>query len=90
VPDTDIGRPVAIEALIINVTADGTILVGDVPVDETKLVEVLKELKGKHERVVLMSDAETSLQKGVTILTAAKKAGFEEVSVATEQPGAKK
>jgi biopolymer transport protein ExbD len=86
VPETDVGRPVTVEALVINVTADGAILVGDQPVAEEGLVDTLRALKQKHNRVVLMADRETSLQKGVTILTAAKKAGFEEVSVATEEP----
>jgi biopolymer transport protein ExbD len=85
VPKTDVGRPMTVEALVINVTADGAILVGDQPVPEEGLTDALKVLKQKHDRVVLMADRETSLQKGVSILTAAKKAGFEEVSVATEE-----
>jgi len=86
VPDSEAGRPVALEALVINVAADGLVLIGDEEVPDDAIETRLRALKSKHERVVLMADSAVTLQKGVTVLTAAKKAGFDDVSIATEEP----
>jgi biopolymer transport protein ExbD len=84
VPDSAAGRPATLEALVVNVTRDGLILVGDVPVENDGVEALLRSLRDKHERILLLADGEIALQKAVDVLSAARAAGYEEVSLATE------
>lgn len=84
VPDSDMGKPATLEALIVHVTRDGMIVIGDTPVAEDQIEAYLKPLRSQHERVLLMADGQAALQIAVTVLSGAKAAGFKEVSLATE------
>jgi biopolymer transport protein ExbD len=86
VPDTDAGRPATLEALIVNVTQEGFIFVGDVPVEAEGVEALLRSLRGKHDRILLLADGKIALQQAVDVLTSARKAGYDEVSLATEPP----
>jgi biopolymer transport protein ExbD len=86
VPDSDIGQPATMEALVINITKSGEIFVGELPVEVEEVEQVLKPLRREHDRILLMADGETALQMAVSVLTGARKAGFDEVSLATETP----
>lgn len=88
VPESKLGRPATVEALVVHVTADGTVLVGDRPVDDDQLEAVLTPLRQQHERVLLLADGKIALQKAVDVLTAARAAGFDQVSLATEPKSA--
>lgn len=84
VPESKVGRPATLEALVIHVTDDGSVFVGDHVVDDDRLEAVLTPLRSQHDRVLLMADGKIALQKAVDVLTAARAAGFERVSLATE------
>ena len=88
VPESKAGRPATLEALVINLTRDGSILVGDVASDEESLEGLLSVLRKEHDRVMLLADGEIALQRAVAVLSAARAAGFDEVSLATEPPKA--
>lgn len=84
VPESKVGKPATLEALIINLTRDGLIIIGESNVPEPDVEDYLKPLRHKHERVLLFADSEIALQKAVTVLSAARSAGFEKVSLATK------
>lgn len=84
VPDSKVGRPATVEALVVHVTVDGTVHVGDRRVADDELEAVLAPLRQAHERVLLMADGQIALQKAVDVLSAARAAGFEQVSLATD------
>lgn len=84
VPDSKMGKPASLEALIIHITRDGVIVVGEQPLEEDQVEEYLKPLRAQHERVMLVADGQSALQLAVSVLSAAKAAGFKEVSLATE------
>ena len=85
VPKSKAGKPASLEALVINVTGDGLIMIGDKMVERDDVSELLKPLSKKHDRVLLMADSQTALQLAIDILGAAKEAGFKQVSIATSE-----
>lgn len=74
--------------LIVRVTRDGMIQVGDRTVPAEALeAEIAKELSGSRESTVVMEgDQQALLGQAVTVLDAAKRAGAAHISIATRPP----
>ncbi len=74
-------------ALLVVVPAKGPITVADVETGDGELTEVLTAHRRESESLLLVADGEVALQRAVTVLDAASKAGFSAVSIATAPKG---
>jgi biopolymer transport protein ExbD len=72
--------------IVVTATADGKIEVDGKPVDRNDLQAVLQSaLAGSPDkRIVLQGDRQVVLEEAVQIMTVAKQAGAEKISIATE------
>jgi len=72
--------------IIVTATADGRIEVNGKAIERTALQSALAEelQKATDKRVVLQGDRQVILEDAVQIMTAAKLAGAEKISIATE------
>lgn len=85
-PSAAAGRPAEVDALLIEVDAEGQVVVEGELVSEDELPAVLEEARSRFQRAVLMADREAKLQVAVDVLSTAKLSGFEGVALATTPP----
>lgn len=85
-PSADAGRPAEVDALQIEVSAEGVITLEGrmVPLDD--LFDQLRRDRKRYGRAVLVADAAVELQTAVDVISAAKLAGFEAGALATKPP----
>ncbi len=85
-PSASAGRPAEVDALLIEVDAEGQVVVEGELVAEDDLPDVLARARGRFQRAVLVADRDARLQVAVDVLSAAKLSGFEGVALATTPP----
>lgn len=85
-PSAEAGRPAELQALEISMTADGDVWVDGAQVPRDALYETFAVHRRGFERAVLIADQEANLQDAVEVISSAKLAGFEAVSLATRPP----
>jgi len=71
---------------VVTLAPDGRVLVGDEVVPTERLSAVLAELADRHTAVVIVAAADAELQRAIDAITAAKRAGYRSVAVATRPP----
>lgn len=83
-PTSSEGTMATAGPVVVTLAPDGRVLVDlrDVPPDE--LAQVLADARGVHTAVVVVAEPDTDLQRAVDAITAAKRAGYRTVAVATQ------
>jgi biopolymer transport protein ExbD len=85
-PSAAAGRPAEVDALMIEVDAQGQVVIEGELIAEDDLSEVLIDARGRFKRAVLVADRDAKLQVAVDVLSTAKLSGFEGVALATTPP----
>lgn len=85
-PSAEAGRPAEMEALMISMTAEGEVWIDGVQVPRESLDDTFERHRRGYRRAVLVADREAQLQHAVDVISSAKLAGFDGVSLATEPP----
>jgi biopolymer transport protein ExbD len=85
-PSAAAGRPAEVDALMIEVDAQGQVVIEGELIAEDYLSEVLIDARGRFKRAVLVADRDAKLQVAVDVLSTAKLSGFEGVALATTPP----
>lgn len=73
------------EAVVITMLPDGKILVFEEEISAEALLPHLKELRTRHDNLLLVSDGSVPLDQAVKIFDEAASAGFTSVSIATQR-----
>lgn len=85
-PSAEAGRPAEVDALLVTVTTDGSVVIEGEVLAEEQLFDVLSRERSRFGRAVLVADQDVALQHAVDVISTAKLAGFEAVAVATRPP----
>jgi biopolymer transport protein ExbD len=85
-PSASAGRPAEVDALLIEVDAQGQVVVEGELIEEDDLHDVLTRARSRYQRAVLVADRDARLQIAVDVLSEAKLSGFEGVALATTPP----
>ncbi|MCB9684773.1 MAG: biopolymer transporter ExbD [Alphaproteobacteria bacterium] len=85
-PSAEAGRPAEVDALLVEVDADGQVWVEGQLVARDALFGELEAARRRYHRAVLVADRTTSLQSAVDVISTAKLVGFDAVAVATKPP----
>lgn len=73
---------------IINVLADGSVIVDKTPLSQEQLFMIMKELSSlyKNQPIRLRADAKTEYQHVINVISTCTKAGIWNISFATQRP----
>jgi biopolymer transport protein ExbD len=73
---------------IINVLADGSVIVDKTPLSQEQLFMIMKELASlyKNQPIRLRADAKTEYQHVINVISTCTKAGIWNISFATQRP----
>lgn len=74
------------EALTVSIPVEGPISLGGEPVAEEEIRDRLSALRPEHDALLLRADGSIALERAVWVLGEASAAGFENVSIATQEP----
>jgi len=85
-PVSGAGEAEAAGPAVVTLAPDGRVFVGDEPVPPARLATVLAQLSDKHTAVVVVAEADAELQRAIDAISAAKRAGYRSVAVATRPP----
>lgn len=85
-PSAEAGRPAELEALEISMTAEGDVWVDGQQIARDAMFDAFTVHRRGFQRAVLIADQEAKLQDAVEVISSAKLAGFEAVSLATRPP----
>ena len=85
-PSAEAGRPAELAALQISMTAEGDVWVDGQQVPRESMYDSFTKHRRGFTRAVLIADQEANLQDAVEVISSAKLAGFEAVSLATRPP----
>ncbi|MEZ4238039.1 MAG: biopolymer transporter ExbD [Myxococcota bacterium] len=86
VPSAQAGRPAELDALMIELDADGGVWLQGEAVGPEALLDGFRGFRRSYHRAVLVADRQVDLQLAVDVISAAKLAGFDGVAVATRPP----
>ncbi len=84
-PGADAETPARTDALVLTVPVDGPMLLKGDPVELEGLRGPLSDLRADYEVLLLVSDGRVDLERAVKIFDEASAAGFESVSIATQE-----
>jgi biopolymer transport protein ExbD len=73
------------ESLILTIPFEGPMTIGEEAIPDGELAPRLKELRGKYESLLLVSDGRVDLERAVKVFDQASAAGFTSVSIATRK-----
>jgi biopolymer transport protein ExbD len=85
-PSAAAGWPAEVDALMIEVTDKGVIVVEGQVVSLEDLHDVAVAKKRYYRRAVLLADSDTALQRAVDVISTVKLAGYDAVALATRPP----
>jgi biopolymer transport protein ExbD len=85
-PTASAGRPAEVDAIKIEVDAEGTVVIEGEIIAADVLEDHLTAIRSRFDRAVLVADRDARLQIAVDVLSTAKMAGFEGVALATAPP----
>jgi len=85
-PVSEAGQPEAMGPAVVTLAPDGRVLVGGETVAPARLASVLAGLADDHTAVVVVAEADAELQRAIDAISAAKRAGYRSVAVATQPP----
>jgi len=85
-PSAEAGRPAELEALQISMTAAGEVWVDGQQIPRESMYDSFTLHRRGFTRAVLIADQEANLQDAVEVISSAKLAGFDAVSLATRPP----
>ena len=87
-PESDAQGDVDPKALMVTVPAQGPVVIQGKSIALEQVRQELTGLKGRFEKVLLMADQDSSIQRAVKILSDAQAIGFKSVGIATQTTGA--
>jgi biopolymer transport protein ExbD len=75
---------------IINILADGSVIIDKAPLDQDQLYAIMKNLAElyKNQPIRLRADAKTEYQHVIDVISTCTKAGIWNISFATQRPKA--
>ncbi len=85
-PRVEGGESLKNTLVVVTVPRDGPIQIQDKTVETERIKDELVHLRREHDRLVLRSDGEAAFERAVRVLSDARIAGFEAVSIATVLP----
>jgi biopolymer transport protein ExbD len=74
-------------ALVVTIRPEGPLQLDDEEVEEAALGGRLRELRDRHEALLVVADGQVALERAVKVLGEASAAGFTAVSIATREAG---
>jgi biopolymer transport protein ExbD len=86
VPSAAAGRSGEVDALFVEITAEGETLLEGRRLAGPDLLDVLRERRRRYQRLLVVAEREVALQRAVDVISAGKLAGFEAVAIATRPP----
>ncbi len=84
-PEADSTTPSKSEALVVSIPKNGPVDIDGLAVEADSVQAKLRELRKKHDALVLKADGNVALERAVRVLGDARAAGFEAVSIASKE-----
>jgi biopolymer transport protein ExbD len=74
------------KALVVTVPQEGPLRIDGKELDAANLEQHLRTLRATHESLLIAADGQVALERAVQVLSSASSAGFQSVSIATQEP----